>query len=164
MSSTQFWVGGLVPPFIKWVNPYLKKFFKLTEFDSETKAQVLTKQHPFYFSFLYGLWIMVLMSSGFTVLILLMIYGPTIFPDKSYAVFVFLGLINMIGVWFIFGALLDLIFWQISPENFKDYVKFRMIKSGWGYEIKQQVITLFKIGFVYYIFTLPVMLYLLLKS
>ena len=161
MSSTQFWVGALVPPFIKWANPYLKKFFKLTEFDSETKARILTKTYPFYFGFLYGLWIMALLSSGIIVLILLMVYGPVIFPDKSYAVPVFLGLINMIGVWFISGALLDIIFWQISSPNFRDYVMFRQIKSGWGYDIKQQIVTLFKIGFIYYLIAIPVMLLLL---
>ena len=43
MSSTQFWVGILVPPFLKWANPYLKKFFNLTEFDNQTKARVFAK-------------------------------------------------------------------------------------------------------------------------
>ena len=162
MSSTQFWVGMLVPPFLKWANPYLKKIFKLTEFDSETKAKVLAKTYPFYFGFLYGLWILALLSTGLIVLMWLMIYGLALFPGKSYAVPVFLGLINMIGVWFIFGALLDFIFWQISSENFRDYVKFRQIKSGWGYDISQQISTLVKIGIIYYIFTLPVIVYLLM--
>lgn len=67
----------------------------------------------------------------------------------------------MIGVWFIFGALLNFLFWQVSPENFKDYVRFRQIKSGWGYEIKQQISTLIKIGIIYYILVAPVVLYLL---
>ena len=164
MSSTQFWVGMLVPPFLKWANPYLKKFFKLTEFDSKIKARALTKTYPFYFGFLYGLWVLALLSTGLIVLILLMIYGPTIFPDKNYAVPIFLGLINMIGVWFIFGALLDFLFWKVSSENFRDYVIFRQIKSGWGYDIKQQIITLFKIGFFYYLITIPVMFLLLIFS
>jgi len=42
----------------------------------------------------------------------------------------------MIGVWFIAGAILDLLFWQISPQTFRDYVIFRQIKSGWGFDIK----------------------------
>ncbi|MBI2338409.1 hypothetical protein HYU95_04465 [Candidatus Daviesbacteria bacterium] len=163
MSSTEFWVGMLVPPFLKWANPYLKKFFKLTEFDSETKTRVFAKQYPAYFSFLYGLWILALLSTGFIVLLWFMISGPTIFPDKSYATPIFLGLINMIGVWFILGAILDFFFWQISPNNFRDYVILRQIKSGWGYDIKQQISTLVKIGIIYYIFALPIVLYLLLR-
>ncbi|MBI2315171.1 hypothetical protein HYU93_03920 [Candidatus Daviesbacteria bacterium] len=162
MSSTQFWVGMLVPPFLKWANPYLKKFFKLTEFDNETKTRVFSKTYPVYFGFLYGLWVTALLSTGFIALIWFMISGPALFPDKSYAVPVFLGLINMIGVWFVFGALLDILFWKISSENFRDYVKFRQLKSGWGFDIKQQIAALFKIGIIYYILTLPVMAYLLL--
>ena len=162
MSSTQFWVGMLVPPFVKWVNPYLKRFFKLTEIDSETKVGVLNKSYPFYFGFLYGLWATALLSTGFIVLIWLMVSGPALFPNKSYAVPVFLGLINMIGVWFIFGAILDFLFWQISPNTFRDYVVMRQIKSGWGYDMKQQIITLFKIGFIYYLITIPIMVYLLI--
>src|SRR3989344_9153934 len=161
MSSTQFWVGMLVPPFIKWANPYLKKFFKLTEFDSETKTRVFAKQYPTYFGFLYSLWILALLSTGLIVLLWLMIYGPAIFPNKSYAIPVFLGLINMIGAWFIFGALLDFLFWQISPANFRDYVIFRQIKSGWGYDMGQQIAALLKIGFIYYLIMAPLIVYLL---
>ncbi|MDP3973755.1 MAG: hypothetical protein Q8P92_02895 [Candidatus Daviesbacteria bacterium] len=161
MNSTQFWVGALVPPFIKWVNPYLKRFFKLSEFDSETKKRVSSKQYPSYFGFLYSLWVISLLSSGFITLLWFMIFGQPLFPDKSYAVPVFLGLINMIGVWFIAGAILDLLFWQISSENFRDYVILRQIKSGWGFDINQQIATLVKIGIVYYIITLPLTLYLL---
>src|SRR3989344_3361985 len=124
MSSTQFWVGALVPPLIKWLNPYLKKFFKLTEFDSQTQERVASKQYPFFYGALYALWVLTLLGSGIAVLLFMMIYGSNIFPDKSYAIPVFLGLINMFGVWFILGAILDFLFWQISPENFKDYVKF----------------------------------------
>src|SRR3989344_9676509 len=163
MSSTQFWIGAIIPPLIKWVNPYFKKFFKLTEFDSEIKARVFNKTHPASFNFLYSLWIMVLFSTGFIVLIWFMISGPTLFAGKSYAVPVFLGLINMIGVWFIFGALLNFVFWQVSSENFKDYIKFRQIKSGWGFDINQQIITLFKIGIIYYLVTSPFIVYLLIR-
>lgn len=162
MSSTQFWVGMVVPPFLKWVNPYLKRFFKLTEIDNETKNRVFNKTYPSYFSFLYGLWVMVLLGTGFVVLLWFMISGPALFLDKSYAVPVFLGLINMIGAWFILGAILDFLFWQISSENFRDYVRFRQLKSGWGYDIKEQIKTLFKIGFVYYLITIPIMVFLLI--
>ncbi|MBI2595108.1 hypothetical protein HYW46_00035 [Candidatus Daviesbacteria bacterium] len=151
----------MVPPLVKWANPYLKKFFKLNEFDSETRIRVSTKQYPIYFGFLYGLWVTALLSSGFAVLIWFMISGPAFFSGKSYAIPVFLGLINMIGAWFILGALLDFIFWQISSENFRDYIKLKLIKSGWGYDIKQQIVTLFKIGFIYYLLTAPIILYLL---
>ena|SRR3989344_3776544 len=161
MSSTQFWVGMLVPPFLKWVNPYLKKFFKLTEIDNETKTRVFSKTYPAYFGFLYSLWIVALLSTGFIALIWFMVFGPALFPDKNYAIPVFLGLINMIGVWFICGAILDFLFWRISPANFRDYIIFRQIKSGWGYEISQQISALLKIGIFYYIITLPLMLALL---
>lgn len=161
MSSTQFWVGALVPPLMKWLNPYLKKFFKLNEFDSQTQVRVTSKQYPFYYSFLYTLWVLTLLGTGIAALLLMMIYGSNIFPGKSFATHTFLGLINMFGVWFIAGAFLDLVFWQISTGNFRDYVKFRQLKSGWGYDIKQQVVTLLKIGFIYYLIAIPIMLILL---
>lgn len=161
MSSTQFWVGMLVPPFIKWVNPHLKRFFKLTEFDNEIKTRVSTRQYPFYFSFFYGLWVMALLSTGLVVLLWFMISGSSLFPDKSYAIPVFLGLINMIGVWLIFGAILDFIFWEISPADFRDYVILRQIKSGWGYDMSQQIAVLWKIGTIYYIVALPIMIFLI---
>lgn len=91
----------------------------------------------------------------------MMIYGSNLFPGKSFAIITFVGLINMLGAWFILGALLDAVFWQISSENFRDYVKFRQLKSGWGYDIKQQIATLIKIGFVYYLIAIPVMIILL---
>lgn len=162
MSSTQFWVGMLVPPIVKWVSPALKKFFKLDEFDVKIKARVTTRQYPFYFAFLYGFWIMAILGSGIAVLLVMMIYGPSLFPDKNYGVPVFLGLIHMIGSWFIFGAILDAVFWRISSEHFRDYVMFRQLKSEWRYDIKLQIIILFKIGFVYYLFALPITLVLLL--
>lgn len=163
MSSTPFWVGMLVPPLIKWANPFLKKFVKLNEFDSQTKERVITKKYPFYYSFLYTLWILILLGTGIAVLLFMMIYGSKLFPEKSFAILTFVGLINMIGAWFILGALLETVFWQISSENFRDYVKFRQLKSGWGYNIKQQIFTLVKIGIVYYILTLPLIVYLLLR-
>lgn len=162
MSSTQFWVGALVPPFIKWINPYLKKFFKLTEFDAQTKERVVNKQYPTYFEVLYGLWVITLLGTGVAVLLLMMIYGSSLFPEKSFFILIMLGLINMIGAWFIFGALLDILFWQISSNNFRDYVTFKQLKSGWGYDIKQQVFALLKIGFIYYIFALPLIAFLLI--
>lgn len=152
----------LVPSIVKWVNPYLKKFFKLSEFDTKTKEKVTAKQYPSYFSFLYMLWILSFLASGIIILFFIMVYGPSIFPDKNYAALVFLGLINMIGAWCILGGLLDALFWQISNENFRDYVIFRQLKSGWGYDIKQQIITLFKIGIFYYIVISPLIIFLLL--
>ncbi|RJQ24856.1 hypothetical protein C4577_06960 [Candidatus Parcubacteria bacterium] len=160
--SSQFWIGALIPPLIKWTNIYIRRFFRLTGFDNETKKKVSSKQYPSYFGLLYGLWIIALLSTGFIVLMWFMISGPVFFPNKSYAVPIFFGLINMIGFWFIFGALLDFVFWQVSSENFKDYVKFRMIKSGWGYEIKQQIITLIKLGIIYYVVVSPLIAYLLM--
>ena len=163
MSSTQFWVGMLISPFLKWVNPSLRKFFNLPKINNVTKNRVFSKTYPTYFGFLYSLWIMALLSSGFIELIWFMLSGPALFPGKSYAIPVFLGLINMIGIWFIFGALLDILFWQVSSENFRDYVKFRMIKSGWGYEIKQQIITLIKLEIIYYVVVSPLIAYLLMS-
>jgi len=89
MSLAQFWVGAIVPPFIKWIQPCLKRFFKLDEVDGQTRTRVFTKQYPFYFSFLYSLWIMALLSTGFIVLIWFMISGLAFFPGKSYAIPVF---------------------------------------------------------------------------
>lgn len=163
MSSTQFWVGALVPPFIKWANPYLKKFFKLNEFDTQTKQRVTHKQYPTYYRVLYGFWVITLLGTGVTELLFLIVYGQSMFPEKSFAILTFVGFINMIGVWFIFGAILDALFWQISSENFRDYVRFRQIKSGWGYNMKQQIYTLFKIGIIYYLVVSPVIVYLLVS-
>lgn len=147
---------------MKWLNPYLKKFFKLNEFDSQTQERVASKQYPIFYGALYTLWVLTLLATGITALLFMMIYGSNIFPGKSFATHTFLGLINMFGVWFIFGALLDALFWQISSENFRDYVKFRQLKSGWGYDIKQQIVALFKLGFIYYLITIPIMLVILL--
>lgn len=162
MSSTQFWVGALVPPFITWANPYLKKFFKLSEFNKKTKTRVFAKHYPAYFGFLYTLWGISLISGGLAVLLVMMVYGPTILPDKNYGVIVLLGLINMIGAFWVLGAILDFLFWQMSPQNFRDYIIFRQIKSGWGYDIKQQMLTLLKIGLAYYVITFPLQAYLIL--
>lgn len=140
MNSTQFWTGILIPPFVKWVQPHLKRFFKLTEIDSQTKVRVFKKTYPSYFGFLYGLWIIALLSTGFIALFWFMISGH-----------VFLGLINMVGAWFIGGAILNFLFWQISTNQFRDYVLMRLIKSGWEYDIKQQATTLLTIGFIYYL-------------
>lgn len=163
MSSTQFWVGALVPPLIKWANPYLKKLFKLSEFDTQTQERVTSKQYPSYFGILYGLWVITLLGTGVAVLLLMMVYGQSMFPGKSFAILTFVGLINMIGVWFILGALLDILFWQISSNNFRDYVKFKQLKSGWGFDMGQQIVSLFKIGFVYYLVAIPVMVILLIS-
>ncbi|MBI4067052.1 hypothetical protein HY407_01610 [Candidatus Gottesmanbacteria bacterium] len=163
MSSTQFWVGLIVPPFIKWIMPRIKKYVKLEEFDGATKARVTSKQYPSYYSFFYSLWILSLLSTGIIGFFLIMIYIPEILPGKSYTVSTWLGLINMIGVWFIAGAFLDIIYWVISPPNFRDYVMFRQLKEGWGLNIGQQIKTLFKIGIVYYLIFSPLILFLLLK-
>lgn len=162
MSSTQFWVALLVPPFMKWIMPRIKKYVKLEEFDKETKARITTKQYPLYYSFFYALWILSLLSTGIIGLFLIMIYLPEVLPGKSYTVSIWLGLINMFGVWFIFGALLDIIYWLISPNNFRDYVMFRQSKEGWGFKIDQQIKTLFIIGIVYYLITSPLIIFLLL--
>lgn len=148
-------------PFIKWANPYLKKFFKLNELDIQTKERVTAKQYPGYFGVLYGLWVISLLETGMAVLLFMMVYGQNLFPKESFVTLTFVGLINMIGVWFIFGAILNIVFWQISSINFRDYVVFRQLKSGWGYDFKQQIIILFKIGFVYYLVAIPVMIILL---
>lgn len=152
-----------MPPFIRWANPYLKKVFKLNEFNAQTQEKVAAKQYPFYYSFLYGLWVITILGSGVAVLLFLMIYGSVLLPGESFVIITLVGLINMLGTWFILGALLDILFWQISPENFRDYVKFRQLKSGWGYDIKQQIYTLIKIGIIYYVVTFPIMAYLLLR-
>lgn len=70
-------------------------------------------------------------------------------------------MINMFGVWFVFGAVLDLLFWKISSENFRDYVMFRQLKEGWGFNVQEQKLTLFKIGFFYYLIAIPIMAILL---
>lgn len=162
MSSTQFWVALLVPPIVKHLQPRLKRFFKLNEFNVETKTRVLNKQYPKSYSFFYYLWIISLLASGISALFLVMFFAQGLVPVEKYAAVSFVGILNMFGVWFVAGAILDFLFWQISPPNFRDYVIFRQIKSGWGYDIKEQIETLLKIGFVYYLITIPIMAYLIL--
>jgi len=82
-------------------------------------------------------------------------------PQEKYGLIIWFGLIMFLGSFMIPGALLDFLFWSISPENFRDYVKFRLIKSGWGYEMRDQIMTLFKIGLIYLLLTSPLVIYLL---
>ena len=163
MSSTQFWTGMLVPPLIKWANPYLKKFFKLNEFDNQTKERVISKQYPPFYSFLYNLWQISLIGSPVVFFTLTLIYLPQLFPHKQVGTLIFAGLLNFFGSIFIIGAILDIILWNISSDDFRDYVRYRQLKVGWGFEIKQQIVTLFKIGIIYYIAAFPVILYLLMR-
>ena len=165
MSFTQFFVGMLIPPLVRWSNKHLKNYFKLTEIDALVKERITSKSYPSYYSILYGLWIIALLSNGIIELLFMIIYGPNIFPGKSFAVHTFLGLINMIGVWFIAGAILDFLVWGVSTANFRDYAMFRQLKSGWPYDMKQQISTILKLGILYYLITTPLMIviYLFLK-
>ena len=161
MSLTQFWAGMFVPPIVKWANPVIGKYLKLKKLDANIQEKVTNRSYHSYFALLFDLWILAILGSGIAVLIFIMIYGPNLFVGRSFVALTILGLINMIGVWFIFGGLLDFLFWQISSKDFRDYVIFRQIKSGLGYDVKQQIVTLFKIGLIYYIVTLPIMIFLL---
>lgn len=163
MSSTQFWVGVLVPPIIKRAMPFLKKTFNLPEFDEKTRQRVTSKQYPSFYSALYNLWQVSLFFSPVVFMIIGWIYLFQLFPQKNPGLLLLVGLLNLFGSFFILGAILDIIFWSISPKNFRDYVRYRQIKIGWGFEFKQQIITLLKIGFIYYLITLPLQAYLLLS-
>lgn len=161
MSSMQFWVSLLVPPIVKHLQPRLRRFFTLSEFNAETRIRVLNKQYPKSYNSFYNLWIISLLVPGIASLFLVMYFAQGLVPVEKYSAVAFIGIINMFGVWFIGGAILDFIFWQISPPNFRDYVIFRQIKTGWGFDIKEQIITLFRIGFVYYLVVIPIMLLIL---
>ena len=161
MNSTQFWVGMLVPSLVKRAVPFLKNVFKLPEFDPETQKRVTSKHYPAHYSALYNLWQISLIANPVVFLVLSLFYLPQLFPDKQIGILLWVVLINFFGSIFLLGAILDVILWCISSHDFKDYVMFRQIKVGWGFEIKQQIVTLLKIWIIYSFVTLPLVVYLL---
>ncbi|HCM37504.1 MAG: hypothetical protein UV61_C0002G0054 [Candidatus Gottesmanbacteria bacterium GW2011_GWB1_43_11] len=161
MSSTQFWVAVFVPQIIERISPHFKRLFALKEFDSQTQQRVSSKEYPAFYALLYLLWGISLISFGCVLLLFIIIYMTQLVPQEKYGLIIWFGLIMFLGSFMIPGALLDFLFWSISPENFRDYVKFRLIKSGWGYEMRDQIMTLFKIGLIYLLLTSPLVIYLL---
>lgn len=161
MSSTQFWVGALVPPLIKKTVPFLKKAFHLPEIDKATKQRVTSKQYPPFYSTFYNTWQLSLIFTPIIFMIISLVYLFQQFPQKSAGTLIFIALLNFFGSFFILGAILDIVLWTISSKNFKDYVRYRQMKVGWGFEIKQQIAMLLKIGVVYYLVTFPLQAYLI---
>lgn len=161
MNSTQFWVAALVPTIVQKASPVVKKILKLQEFDVKTQRRASQQEYPAYFGFLYSLWVITLLASGIGASFLLVIFLSQLLHGKGVATLIFVGLINSIGAWFIGGAVLDGIFWWISSSHFRDYVMLRQLQSGWGYDIKQQISVMLKIGVVYYLVALPLMIFLL---
>jgi len=158
-------IGALVPALVKKTPVILKKIFKLQPIDDITKARVAAKEYPRHYKIGYALWLLCLFSSGFIALGYIAFYLPITsdgFDFREYWRFVFLGLINMVGVWLVAGAILDQLFWFLSSDNFKDYVRYRNIKEGMDVDVTLQIKTLWKIGILYYIVLLPVMLGLLI--
>ena len=157
-------IGMLVPALVKKLPAALKKIFKLQLIDSATKARVAAKQYPRYYKIGYTLWLLCLFSVGLAVFGYISFYLPTASPDFHYAEwwkYAFLGLINMVGAFFIGGAILNMVFWSLSSENFKDYVRYRNMKEGMDVDVPLQIKTLWKIGIGYYILLSPALYFLL---
>ncbi|MBI2035926.1 MAG: hypothetical protein HYT12_04605 [Candidatus Liptonbacteria bacterium] len=158
-------IGALVPTLIKKLPEILKRVFKLQLIDEAIKARVLSKAYPQYYKIGYALWLICIFSSGFAVFGYIAFYLPVSFLNFDYGSeywkFIFLGLINMLGAWFIIGAILDQLFWSLSSENFRDYVRHRNIKEGMDVDAPLQIKTLWKIGVGYYILFSPVLYFLL---
>ena len=157
-------IGVLVPELIKKAPAVLKRIFRLRAIDDATKARVAAKEYPRYYKIGYTLWLFCLFSIGFVIFGYIAFYLPVAsvnFDYSKYWRYLFLGLINMIGAWFIIGAIFDQIFWWLSSDSFKDYVRYRNIKEGMDVDIPEQIKTLWKIGIGYYILFSPVLYFLL---
>ncbi len=154
-------IGALVPTLVKKAVPFVAKKFGMTEFDEATKVRLNGQPYPRYYGLLYGLWILALFMIGFVALGLSFVFAAKS-PEKA-ASYIWLGLINMIGFWFILGAFFDTIFWGISTKKFRDYAYMRQIRSGSPYSMAQQIKVLLKIGVWYYMIVSPIIFFLLLK-
>lgn len=163
MSVQYFVIPLLVPWLTKKALGVIARAFKLQGFDAHTQARVRQQRYPRYYSALYFLWAMTLLAGGCVVLWPIFTVLPRLFPDKGIATFMWVGLINVIGGWFLIGALLDAILWRLSSARFKDYVRLRLLESGTGYEMRQQIAVLTTLGLLYYVVGGPVTLYLLLR-
>ncbi|MDP3769817.1 MAG: hypothetical protein U1A23_01540 [Candidatus Sungbacteria bacterium] len=159
-----FWhnsiIGAFVPSLVKKAVPFIAKKFKLAEFDAAARERVSRQNYPKHYVLWYGLWGFKLVMSGFVVFGAFFIAGIR-FPE-SFGLLVLMGIVNMVGAWLLLGGLINAALWRVSSEHFQDYVRFRQIKSGTGYVIEQQIWVLIKIGIIYYIVLLPVMLGLLI--
>ncbi|MBI2448359.1 hypothetical protein HYV44_02245 [Candidatus Microgenomates bacterium] len=162
MSSIQYSIiGALIPGLVKKAIPAISKRLGLTSFDATTKNRVGKQKYPPYYGFLYGLWVLLLLASGFAVLGIF--FALAFRTPEKIAPYIWLGLINAIGGWFILGALIDVILWSMSSEKFRDYIRLRLLKAESGYQMADQIKALFKIGIVYYLILSPVIIYLILK-
>lgn len=156
-------IGALVPVLVKRLPEALKKIFKLQPIDEEIKARLATKKYPRYYQLGYTFWLFCILSSGPIIFGYIAFYVPITAVDFDYTEFwkyIFLGLINCIGAPLIFGAILDQIFWQLSSDNFRDYVRYRNINEGMDVDIPLQIKTLWKIGIGYYILLSPAIYFL----
>lgn len=165
MSFQYSIIGALVPALVKKLPEALKKIFKLQPLDEEIKARVVAAKYPHYYKIGYALWFLCLFSGGLAAFVYFAIYLPIVSADfvpDVYWKFAFLGLINMAGLWLIWGAIFDQVFWQLSSDNFRDYVRYRNIKEGLDVDVPLQIKNLWKIGIGYYILFSPALYFLLL--
>lgn len=163
MSAQYFVISVLVPWLTKKATRVVARAFKLQEMDARTQDRVRQQRYPRYYAVLYGLWVMAPLAAGCLVLWPIFRFLPRFFPDKSMATFIWVGLINVIGGWFLLGAFLDAVLWRLASGQFKDYVRLRQLESGTGYEMPQQVAVLVRIGGLYYLIGGPLTLYVLLR-
>ncbi len=162
MSSFHYsTIAAILPSLIKKTVPYVAKRLKLAEIDDKTREKVKALRYPRYYAFLFGLWNTAFVGTSFVLMFGIMIYGPKIFPGKGFVLFVWLGILNLIGALALWGGFICAVFWRLSSERFRDYVRLRQIQLGNGYVIEQQIGVMIKIGVVYYLILLPVMFFIL---
>lgn len=165
MSFQYVIIGPLAAWLTKKIPAALKKIFKLQPIDETTKMRVAAKRYPVYYKIGYALWVICIFSTGLAAFCYIAFYLSAVSPGFHYALwwkYALLGLINMIGAWFIAGAALDWLFWRLSSDNFRDYVRRRCVKDGFDIDVPLQVKTLWKIGVAYYILFFPI-IYLLVR-
>lgn len=135
--------------------------FKLARYDEVTIDRVRKTTYPLPYRYLYGLWVVVLLLSGFAV-------GGGFFTagassPEHFGPLALLGLINMVGAWLLVGAGIDAVLWRLSSGRFRDYVRLRLIQAHSPYEMRGQISALVKIGLIYYLILSPVIILLVVK-
>lgn len=157
-------IAAIVPSIVKKAVPFIAKKFKLRELDAPTRERITAGTYPWYYGALYTFWILALFCSGIAFSLFLGFFLWRSFPDLGFASIVWIALINMIGGWLVFGALIDVILWVISSADFRDYAMLQQMKSGSPYVAKDQFRALFVLGGLYYAIMLPVILLIFFLS
>lgn len=141
--------GAFVPALVKKMLPYTGKIFGVDEIDAETQKRVEVLQYPRYYGVLYAVWMIILIVVGLSPIVTAPLWGSAKFPEIGPLFFVLFGICSMIGALSLVNGLINAFFWRLSSLHFRDYVRLRLIKSGAGYVVEQQIAVMIKIGTMY---------------